>query len=125
PRRETSKPDETAPGGRARSRFSRPRPCVGASGLRSPEPTSQHAAEAAACPLRRASSTEADRRASDRVRPLRLPPGDGALAPRGLGRQSQARRASLAPGGAESPAETAETEATVARRRIVHAAAPR
>ena len=58
-----------------------------------------------------------------RVRPVRLPPGDGAAAGARAGGEPQAGRAALAAGGPESAAAAAEAAAAVAERRLVRAAA--
>ena len=58
-------------------------------GLPGVEPASQHAAVEEARSQRRAALAEAAHRIGDRVRPVRLSPGDGAAATRGLDGQSQ------------------------------------
>ena len=54
-----------------------------------------------------------NRRTGDGVRPVRLPPGDGAIASGGLAGESQTCRADLAPRRTKSAAEAAEASAAL------------
>ena len=61
-------------------------------------------------------------RACEAVWAVRLSPGDGAAASRGLEGEPQTRLAYLAQGGPEGTAEAAKARATMVERRLLHSA---